>query len=318
MSFEKDFKDTIYKINDETFEDSSLEVFNYQYSNCSIYQEYCSHLKKTPGNVRKLSDIPFLPIEFFKNHAIKSGDWNHTKVFKSSGTTDSIRSSHFIKNLDFYHQLATQTFESHFGPLEKLEIIAVLPSYLEQGDSSLISMVDHFIQHSSSNSGYFAPQEIGEILKSKEKKMVIGVSYALLDAAPEELQTNSTIIIETGGMKGRKKEITREELHSHLKRGFQVSEIWSEYGMTELLSQAYGLHGFFKFPPWARTFVRDINDPFRLLNEKRTGGINVIDLGNIDSCSFIETKDLGRGENEKFEILGRFDNSDIRGCNLMI
>ena len=318
MSFEKDFKEEIFKINDETFVDSSLEVFNYQYYNCSIYNDYCNYLKKTPREVKRLIDIPFLPIEFFKNHAIKSGTWQEEKIFKSSGTTGSSRSKHFVKDLSFYHRLAHQIFESRFGPIDDLGIIAVLPSYLEQGDSSLISMVDYFIQQSHANSGYFTTEEVKDVIKSNHSKIVIGVSFALLDSIEKGLETQNIKVMETGGMKGRRKEMTRYELHEKLKEGFNVSEVWSEYGMTELLSQAYGLNGFFEFPSWAKCIIRDVNDPFSFLGEKKTGGINIIDLANVDSCSFIETKDLGRQQNGKFEVLGRFDNSDIRGCNLMI
>jgi len=318
MSFAEEFKHRIFEINEETFLDSSLAAFEYQYSQCAVYQEYCNHLFKTPKTVNRLTDIPFLPIEFFKNHAIKSGKWNTSKVFKSSGTTSTGRSQHHIKDLAHYHASARFPFEQSFGSLSDFQIIAILPSYQEQGDSSLISMVDYFMQHAKPGSGYFSVEELGKILNTDTKKIVIGVSYALLDLAELQPPARNSTIMETGGMKGRKKEMTRQELHACLKQGFSVDHIWSEYGMTELQSQGYGKDGRFTFPAWAKCMIRDINDPFNYLPEGTNGGINVIDLANIDTCCFIETKDLGRKSGDAFEVLGRFDNSDIRGCNLMV
>ncbi|WP_424964104.1 acyl transferase [Ekhidna sp.] len=318
MSFAEEFKHRISEINEETFQDSSLAAFEYQYSNCQIYHEYCNHLKRTPKNVNRLNEIPFLPIECFKNHAVKSGEWDETKVFKSSGTTATGRSQHYIKDLSLYHTSAKFNFEAIFGSLSDFLIVAILPSYQEQGDSSLISMVDYFMRFSKPNSGYFLEANVDHVLRAADKKLVIGVSYALLDLAEKAPNTSNAIIMETGGMKGRRKEMTRSELHSNLKQGFGVDHIWSEYGMTELQSQAYGRDGEFSFPGWAKCLIRDINDPFSYLPEEKTGGINVIDLANIDTCCFIETKDLGRKSRKSFEVLGRFDNSDIRGCNLLI
>ncbi len=318
MSFLEDFKNSIFRINEESFEDSSLTAFDYQYHNCYIYRLYCDQLKRTPKTVKSLIEIPFLPIEFFKNHAIKTGNWNEERVFKSSGTTSTVRSKHYVRDSSYYHTVARKTFEKKFGRLSDFLVIAILPSYLAQGDSSLISMVEDFISHAAEGSGFFLEKEVAELLNSDDKKLVIGVSYALLDLTEIELEVRNTLLIETGGMKGRKKEMTREELHSYLQNGFNVEKVWSEYGMTELFSQAYGLNGKFEFPSWAKCFIRDINDPFSFLPKRKTGGINIIDLTNIDSCCFIETKDLGRYENDYFEVLGRFDNSDIRGCNLLI
>lgn len=318
MSFSEDFKSSISKINEQTFNESSLEVFEFQYANCAIYKQYCNYLNKNPSNVKEVLDIPFLPIEFFKNHAIKSGKWKETKIFKSSGTTLTGRSRHLIRDENFYHNLSSDVFTKTFGDLSEVKIIALLPSYQEQGDSSLISMVDHLISLGHKDSGYYLKRDIKSLLSQRGRKIVMGVSYALLDLAEEKTKAVDTIIIETGGMKGRRKEITREELHNHLIGSFGLKEIWSEYGMTELLSQAYGKRGFFKFPPWAKCLIRDINDPFSYVPNGKSGGINVIDLANIDSCCFIETKDLGRANEEYFEVLGRFDNSDVRGCNLMI
>lgn len=318
MNFTEDFKQTLLRINEKTFIESSLAAFEYQYQMCDTYRTYCDYLKRNPKNVKNLHEIPFLPIEFFKNHAIKSGNWKETKVFKSSGTSETGRSLHYIKDLDHYHESAKYNFESHFGELSNYEIIALLPSYQEQGDSSLISMVDYFMKFSLPHSGYYLREELNQILKTPAKKILIGVSYALLDSVTMDFNPSNTIVMETGGMKGRRKEITRNELHNELKSGFGVKEIWSEYGMTELQSQAYGKSGHFRFPNWAKCLIRDINDPFTYLEPGKTGGINVIDLTNIDSCCFIETKDLGKATGNEFEVLGRFDNSDIRGCNLMI
>ena len=321
MSFAESFKEMIDTINEENFESYALEVFQYQYKSCSIYQKYCNSLSKNPTNVDQIKEIPFLPIEFFKKYPIKSGHWKEVKSFKSSGTTKTGRSTHFIKDLNFYHRLSKTLFESRYGPLSELQIIALLPSYQESGDSSLIDMIDYFMKHAKPGSGY-ALDDLDtlnhKLSENENKKLLFGVSYALLNHAethPNPLK--NVLIIETGGMKGRKKEITRTELHETLKKSYHVAEISSEYGMTELLSQAYGENGAFSFPNWAKTLIRDINDPFCYLPDGKTGGINVIDLANIDSCSFIETKDLGKSNQKYFEILGRFDNSDVRGCNLL-
>ncbi len=318
MNFAEKFKHTLSEINEENFIDSSLAAFDYQYNSCDLYRDYCNYLKKTPKSVKSLNQVPFLPIEFFKNHAIKCGSWHESKIFKSSGTTATGRSEHYIRDINHYHNIARSGFEDIFGSLANYKIIAILPSYQSQGDSSLISMIDYFMKFSQSGSGYFLKEDLKEVLMDSSKKLVVGVSYALLDLVEKKLEARNAIIMETGGMKGRRKEITRNELHESLKKGFKVDEIWSEYGMTELQSQAYGKDGNFKFAGWAKCLIRDINDPFSYQAEDKTGGINIIDLANIDSCCFIETKDLGRLNNGSFEVLGRFDNSDIRGCNLMI
>ena len=318
MDFIEDFKNSIFTINEHNFLESSLAAFDFQYHNNHIYQLYCDSLNKKPNTVKQIEEIPFLPIEFFKNHAVKSTRKSPDKIFKSSGTTGQIRSQHHIADLEFYHTICKHFFESIFGKLANYRIVALLPSYLEQGDSSLISMVDSFMQHSEDGSGYYLNKEIRESVFADQKTILIGVSYALLDFQEMDLDHNA-IVIETGGMKGRRKEITRMELHQELGNRLHNSEIWSEYGMTELQSQAYGRNGAFQFPRWAHALVREINDPFTYLVEGRTGGINVIDLANIESCCFIETKDLGKMQNNKtFQVLGRFDNSDVRGCNLLI
>ncbi|NQZ78011.1 MAG: acyl transferase, partial [Ekhidna sp.] len=315
MSFSEDFKSSIFNINAKNFEDSSLAVFDYQYHQCDIYQKYCNFLKRKPSEVKSILEIPFLPIEFFKYHQVKSGNWKEQVIFKSSGTTKTGRSTHHVRDTAFYHSVAAHIFKRHFGSTQDLKIIALLPSYLEQGDSSLISMVDHFISKSKSPSGFYSAEEIEGLTISNDKCILIGVAYALLDLARKGISVTGSQIIETGGMKGRGKEITRNELHSSIRNGLSVDTVWSEYGMTELMSQAYGQNGRLTFPAWASVLIRDANDPFSYLGEGKTGGVNVIDLANIDSCSFIETKDLGRAKGQEFEILGRFDNSDIRGCN---
>ncbi len=317
MSFIEDFKSRLFKINKETFEESSLALFDFQYRNNAVYRSYCDSLRRSPATVSESSSIPCLPIQFFKEQIISSSQRKVQAIFKSSGTTSVNRSQHHITDLDFYHSICKKTFEDRLVELQKIKLIALLPSYQEVGDSSLINMIDSFMKYTDPKSGYFPHGEIGDILKEEGPKILFGVSYALLDAS--DVQTSNLTVIETGGMKGRKKEITRNELHSVLKQKFQVNEIWSEYGMTELMSQAYGKNGIFKFPEWVRVYVREINDPFSYRKDNQTGGINIIDLANIDSCAFIETKDIGiMQKSDEFEILGRYDNSDIRGCNLLI
>jgi len=264
-----------------------------------------------------------LPIEFFKTQEVKAGTWVAQKIFKSSGTTDSGRSRHLIEDLAFYNTCSLLHAESFFGSLKKVPIIALLPSYIEQGDSSLVEMVRYFISHAHPSSGFFldkADKLIENLAKSDNPSILIGVSYALLDLAERHSGVNLSrhTIVETGGMKGRRKEITSAELHEKLKIAFHHPKIFTEYGMTELLSQAYGKSNSLQFPPWAKPLVRDLNDPF-LIKTEGTGILNVIDLANIHSCAFIETKDLVRlDQNGHFEVLGRVDNTDIRGCNLLI
>ncbi|MEP1097470.1 MAG: acyl transferase [Cyclobacteriaceae bacterium] len=321
MQFAESFKETIFTVNEQNFESYCLEVFQYQYAECQVYQKYCNLVQKNPNSITGISQIPFLPIEFFKSNQIKSGNWHEQKVFRSSGTTQTGRSEHYVKDLDFYHRISKKAFEDHFETLDSLQILALLPSYQEMGDSSLIAMVDHFISLSNEDSGYVlndSDKLPNELVTTKNQKLLLGVSYALLDLADKHPTSVENVqIMETGGMKGRRNEMTRAELHEKLKDAFKVQEIFSEYGMTELMSQAYGKNGDFRFPDWVKVLIRDINDPFCYLGNEKTGGINVIDLANVDSCSFIETKDLGKSQNRTFEVLGRFDNSDVRGCNLM-
>ena len=314
----------IFRVSPENFEDQALTVFRYQYENVEVYQAYCKLRGVT--NPSQLQEIPFLPIQFFKSHKILARNTDYQQLFKSSGTTIGQRSQHFIADIKCYEASFFKTFNDQIADPKEAVILALLPNYLEQGSSSLVYMVDALIKASDHpHSGFYLNQleDIGHtILKAKatvRKVILFGVSFALLDLAEQKLDLSGVHIIETGGMKGRRKEITREELHERLRNGLNVESITSEYGMTELLSQAYlGKDGFFSAPSWMKVLIRDVNDPLSYLNEGRTGGVNVIDLANFYSCSFIATDDLGLWENNKFKILGRFDQSDIRGCNLLV
>lgn len=318
------FTQELFSTHKDNFETKSLELFSYQYQTNATYRHYCTQLNKHPANVQSLQEIPFLPISFFKSHHLKCGTWETEKIFKSSGTTGMKRSQHHCPSEAFYLQNTEKIFEQQYGALSGFEILALLPSYQEQGDSSLISMVDHFITSSKPESRYYLHQEnelIDRLSKpTSHKKLLIGVSFALLDLAEKHnIETENLIVMETGGMKGRRKELIREELHQILRDAFHVAEIHSEYGMTELSSQAYGSSGHFTFPSWCAALTRDINDPFSYVDQGKTGGLNIIDLANVHTCAFIETKDLGRQVNsDQFDVLGRFDNSDIRGCNLLV
>lgn len=318
------FKAQLFSIDEKNFEENALAVFQYQWQHNPIYRSYCDHLHIDPKKVDFVGKIPFLPIEFFKSEKVISGDFIPEKTFKSSGTTSSSRSKHQVKQLSFYHHVAKVAFEKQYGDLAQWEILALLPSYLEQGDSSLVSMIDYFIRHSTESSRFLLSdfQTFEHSIKqtTPHKRLIIGVSYALLDFG-EQLtsECHADLIMETGGMKGRRKEITRKELHEQLCHYYNQAIIHSEYGMTELLSQAYGYDGRFTMPDWCKVLIREINDPFTYLDAGKTGGINVIDLANVDSCAFLETKDLGKmHDTTQFEVLGRFDNSDIRGCNLLV
>ncbi len=312
----------------QTFEREALKIFRYQAENNAVYRRFIDLLGVDIKKVKGIKQIPFLPIEFFKSQDILSSNNPIEQVFTSSGTTGVIQSRHLVTDLTVYEQSFTQGFTHFYGSIENYVVLALLPGYLERKGSSLIYMVDDFIKKShSKNSGFYLNEldSLSEMLidldAKGEKILLIGVTYALLDLLEKQkFQLNNTIVMETGGMKGKRKEMVRSELHEILGTGFGVSKIHSEYGMTELLSQAYSLgNGIFETPPWMKIFIRDTEDPFHYLETARTGGINVIDLANINSCSFIATQDLGRKTaDNKFEILGRFDHSDIRGCNLMV
>lgn len=310
------------------FEKTTLKVFRFQYDNNSVYREFCSLLKKDKTNVKSLEEIPFLPIQFFKNHEILSSTEPVQTTFTSSGTTGMTTSKHHITDLQFYEESYRKGFSQFYGNIEDYAILALLPSYLEREGSSLIYMVNDLIQLSNNSESGFYLSNYDELIEKLirldndgQNIILIGVTYALLDLIEKQkFNLKNTIIMETGGMKGRRKEIIREELHEILCEGFGVPEIHSEYGMTELLSQAYSLgDGVFECPAWMQILIRDTEDALTYLENGKTGGVNVIDLANINSCSFIATQDLGKiVGNNAFEILGRFDNSDIRGCNLMV
>lgn len=310
------------------FEKITLKVFRHQYENNAVYHKFCNLLKKNPTNVKRIPDIPFLPIQFFKSERIISNKAPDEIIFTSSGTTGMSTSKHHVTDLSVYETSFRQAFSQFYGNIEDYCVLALLPSYLERDGSSLIYMVEDLIEGSQHpDSGFYLNeyQELAEKLIALDKEgqnvVLIGVTYALLDIIEQfDFQLNNTIIMETGGMKGKRKEMIREELHAILSKGFGVSTIHSEYGMTELLSQAYSLgNGIFECPPWMDVIIRDTEDALSLIGYNKTGGINVIDLANINSCAFIATQDLGKKyENQTFEVLGRFDNSDIRGCNLLV
>lgn len=311
---------------EEDFNRIALQVFEYQYQHNSIYKGFCNSLGRTSPKV--YNEIPFLPISFFKSHQILSDKIkkDNPLVFKSSGTTLGTRSQHFVPFPDLYIKSFIDTFSKQFIKPEDAIILALLPNYVQQGESSLVFMVDYLIKaskHPWSGFYLFDPENLVEVIDKAKKEnrtvVLFGVSYALLDFAEHNVDLAGVKVIETGGMKGRRKEMIKEELHEILKTKFNVSEVYSEYGMTELMSQAYtdGTE-FFQTPNWMKILIRDVNDPLQMIRAGKTGGINVIDLANFYSCSFIATDDLGLIQNNKFKILGRFDTSDIRGCNLLV
>ena len=310
------------------FEKIALKVFRYQHENNKVYREFCNFLNTDVQKVKSLEKIPFLPIQFFKSHDVVSNTEAIQETFTSSGTTGMITSKHLVTDVSLYEQSYRLAFSEFYGNIEDYAVLALLPSYLERSGSSLIYMVKDLIELSSNeHSGFYLHNydelitKLIELDSSGQNVILIGVTYALLDLIEKQnFQLKNTIIMETGGMKGKRKEIIREELHSILGKGFGVSNIHSEYGMTELLSQAYSLgNGIFECPAWMQILVRDTEDSLTYVDFGKTGGVNIIDLANINSCSFIATQDLGKKHsNNSFEILGRFDNSDIRGCNLMV
>lgn len=321
--------DKIFQIkNANEFNEIALEIFRYQYKNNRLYHDFVNTIGKKVEEVKNMEEIPFLPISFFKSHEIKSGEFNQEKVFLSSGTTKMVRSKHYIKSLALYEKSFLKAFNLFFGNPSDLVILCLLPSYQEQGDSSLLYMTDKLIKESNNPlSGYFLNEDeklyqtISALEQNKTNYLLFGVSYALLDYIEKFNQKLSFgTIIETGGMKGRRKELTKEQLHEQLKKGFGTNQIASEYGMTELLSQAYSMENqVFVSPPWMKIFVRDTSDPFSILATNKTGLINVIDLANVYSCSFIATDDVGEViADNQFKIKGRYDLADVRGCNLLV
>lgn len=325
--------ENIFNIQSEQdFLDAALKTFRYQYENIEIYRKFVDYLKINPDEVKELTKIPFLPIEMFKNHQILDKNVTTDLYFQSSGTTQMNLSKHFIADENIYQESIYKSFEQFIGKPEDFIFLGLLPSYLEKQNSSLIYMVDYLMKKSAKpENGYFLynHSDLFELLNTlKDKKVILfGVSFALLDfldfcnSNTSTLQHSNTLtIIETGGMKGRKEEMTKDELLKILQEGFKTDKIYSEYSMTELLSQAYSLgENVYQCPNWMRILVRNAEDPFNYEKEGRTGAINIIDLANIHSCAFIATQDLGKTlPDSKFQVLGRIDHSDIRGCSLLV
>lgn len=309
------------------FEEVALQVFNYQSKYNEIFKAFLelTNRSKSPAD---FSELSFLPIQFFKSYAIQSGDWQAEKIFLSSGTTKSTQSRHLVRDNEFYLETTQSCFEAEYGPVEEYCYFALLPGYLEREGSSLIEMMNYFINTSiHSESGFYLNEfeQLKEALKSAiaagKKIILIGVSYALMDFADAyPMDLSEVIVMETGGMKGKRKELSKEDLHNYLNESFNTETIHSEYGMTELLSQAYSKgKGIFGYSPTMQLMISDLSDPFSYRQDHRSGRLNIIDLANIDSCSFIATDDLGsRIADDKFTIAGRIAQSDIRGCNLLI
>ena len=314
--------------NKEEFKALSLAVFKHQFKNNKVYRSFCDLLFVHPSSISTIEEIPFLPIQFFKSRKVLSSLDEIQETFTSSGTTGSVTSKHLVTNINLYKESYLKGFAHFYGNIEEYTVLALLPNYLERQGSSLVFMVADLIKKSKKvESGFYLDniQELAnkllELNRNGQKILLIGVSFALLDLIEmQQFNLKNTIIMETGGMKGRRKELVREELHTILQNGFGVTEIHSEYGMTELLSQGYSKgNGVFETPPWMKILTRDTEDALSINASGKNGGINVIDLANYNSCSFIATQDLGKvHENATFEIIGRFDSSDIRGCNLMV
>ena len=324
MERKLDLEDRIFSIQSNTeFQKIALEVFHFQLEHCSIYRSFAEQLTKTRPT--KVSEIPFLPISFFKTHEVSTSQ-HYELAFKSSGTTYQQRSSHQVFSKEVYRRSFKQFYGHCIGNPKEQVILALLPNYIAQGDSSLVYMVNELINCTASELSGFVLGNIDEIKArydqavSKGKQVIIfGVSYALMDLAEQNLDLSQAIIIETGGMKGRRQELLKEELHKIIRSGTKAKAILSEYGMTELLSQGYSdVNGIFSFPAWMKILLRDVNDPLSSVSENRSGGINVIDLANLYSCSFVATQDLGLLEPHGLKLMGRFDHSDIRGCNLLV
>ena len=326
-----DLEQQVFNIQDEKeFGAVALRIFQFQYVNNLLYRDYCDAVKKNPATVRRLGEIPFLPVSFFKTHRIETTAFDPELLFKSSGTTGGQTSTHFVKSAALYQRSFSRCFWEVFGDPGDYCILGLLPSYLERGNSSLVYMVEQLVRQSChENSGFYLDEfnKLNEVLchleSRNQKTLVFGVTFALLDFSgryPQNLK--SAMVVETGGMKGRREELTREELYTRLKKNFGLETIYSEYGMTELLSQAYATDGRFTPPPHMKIFLRDETDPFLVWDPQdgiQTGAINVIDLANLYSCSFIGTDDLGKlYPDGSFEVLGRLDNADIRGCSQLV
>ena len=317
----------VFSVGSRDFEAVALQIFRRQAADNPVYKAYLQALDIQPSSVNTVDKIPFLPVSFFKTHEVKTGEFEPQAIFESSGTTGSVNSRHFIKDLSLYEKGFTRGFELNYGPVTDWCIIGLLPSYLERKNSSLVNMVDRLIQLSEHpQSGFYLDEYekltgvLQELEKRKQSTLLIGVTFALLDLAERfPVSLRNTIVMETGGMKGRREEMIRAEVHAILKKLFGVPVIHSEYGMTELLSQAYSKeNGIFYCPPWMRVMIRDEEDPLQV-KSSGSGAINIIDLANIHSCSFIATDDVGKlNADGNFEVLGRLDGSDLRGCSLMI
>lgn len=341
MEIRQELRRQIIALKPSDFESLALRIFQYQAKYNPVYNQYITYLNIEPDKITKLTEIPFLPIQFFKNHTIKSGlPPEPTVIFESSGTTGTATSRHALYDATLYESVSTSIFEQNYGRLNDFHLLVLLPSYLERNNSSLVYMMQHFIDKADSPYSDFYLHNTDDMLKRLSELaenpdgkgiLLMGVTFALLDLAESGTDLSflkdipNLKVMDTGGMKGRRQELLREEVHDILKAAFGVSEIHSEYGMTELLSQSYSLgNGLFTPGLTMRVLLRDVNDPFAIfdhnLTGSKTGGINVIDLANLDSCSFIETQDLGRFGTVPgtFYVMGRFDNSDIRGCNLLV
>lgn len=322
-----EFEHKIFSVDKNSFDALALETFHFQYRHNKVYRQYADTIHTDIHAIKLVKQIPFLPISFFKTHAVCTGKFEPEAVFESSGTTQTIQSSHLVKKLAIYKQSFITAFEIFYGPIQDYCILALLPAYLERKHSSLVMMADELIKisvHKQSGFYLYNYSELAAVLqqleKAKQKTLLIGVTFALLDFAERfPLALKNTIVMETGGMKGRREELIREEVHAALRNAFQINKIHSEYGMTELLSQAYSSgEGIFNCPPWMKIFMREEDDPFALKSNAGSGVINIIDLANIYSCSFIATEDAGRlYEDGSFDVLGRMDNTDIRGCSLL-
>ena len=309
------------------FKQHALELFKYQYENNTVYRSYCDLINNAYSEVTEIHEIPFLPIQFFKSHTVSCVSKAPDKIFLSSKTTGQIASRHFVNNLDIYHKSFEKGFNEFYGSIKDYAILALLPSYLERENSSLVYMANQLIHQSKHPLSGFYLDEWDQLIntlqtleKEGKKTILLGVTFALLILIEKKkLNLNNTIIMETGGMKGMRKEFVREAIHSSFKKGFGVKNIHSEYGMTELMSQAYSKeNGLYNCPPWMKVLIRSTDDPFEIIQEEKTGALNIIDLANVESCAFIATQDLGKTHKDgSFEVIGRFDNSEIRGCNLI-
>ncbi len=327
MDFRENFVYELYKINESNFNKKALELFNYQYTNNPVYARYAESVKKTPDKITKITEIPFLPVTFYKTERVLTGKSAPQRCFYSSGTTErSLRSKHFVADPSLYERTFMEIFTRQYGPVSDYILLALLPSYQENQDSSLLYMIDHLIRESGSPLSSFISTDYEQFLhqlpvyRAQNKKiLLLGVAYALLELAEQfHPDLSDVLVMETGGMKGRRAEMIKHEMHEYLKKQFGVQQIHSEYGMTELLSQAYATaDGLFECPPWMKMLVRQVTDPFDLRLAGR-GALNIIDLANIDSCAFVEIQDLtSLNADGTFEILGRMDNSELRGCNLL-